>query len=276
MNNFMRNLKKFFTNKNTVTILGVIAIVAILYFGYTYQINKQVKPTRVPVANTTIQPRTKITTEMIKYIEVPGDTLSSNVMLNTDEITKLYSNYNTVIPEGSMFYTDVLTTKEQMPDSAFVYVEEGDIPYQFAVNMETTYGNSIFPGNQIDLYMKATNDKGEIMVGKFLENVKVLAVKDSEGQHVFENSAENRTPAYIIFGVKYDVNILLLKAKYLTEVEVFPVPHGAWVGTEGQIQVSSEELKNYINEKTVMLSDSQLQQTENNTNTDNNTEEQNG
>ena len=257
MNNFMRNLKKFFTNKNTVTILGVIAIVAILYFGYTYQINKQVKPTRVPVANTTIQPRTKITTEMIKYIEVPGDTLSSNVMLNTDEITKLYSNYNTVIPEGSMFYTDVLTTKEQMPDSAFVDVEEGDIPYQFAVNMETTYGNSIFPGN-------------------FLENVKVLAVKDASGQHVFENSAENRTPAYIIFGVKYDVNILLLKAKYLTEVEVFPVPHGAWVGTEGQIQVSSEELKNYINEKTVMLSDSQLQQTENNTNTDNNTEEQNG
>lgn len=274
MNNFMRNLKKFFTNKNTVTILGVIAIVAILYFGYTYQINKQVKPTRVPVANTTIQPRTKITTEMIKYIEVPGNTLSSNVMLDSKKITELYSNYNTVIPEGSMFYTDVLTTKEQMPDSAFVDVEEGDIPYQFAVDMETTYGNSIFPGNQIDLYMKATNDKGEIMVGKFLENVKVLAVKDSEGQHVFENSAENRTPAYIIFGVKYDVNILLLKAKYLSEVEVFPVPHGAWVGTEGQIQVSSEELKNYINEKTVMLSDSQLQQTENNTN--NNTGEQNG
>ena len=98
----------------------------------------------------------------------------------------------------------------------------------------------------------------------------------TETGFLFENSAENRTPAYIIFGVKYDVNILLLKAKYLTEVEVFPVPHGAWVGTEGQIQVSSEELKNYINEKTVMLSDSQLQQTENNTNTDNNTEEQNG
>ena len=42
MNNFMRNLKKFFTNKNTVTILGVIAIVAILSFGYTYQINTQI------------------------------------------------------------------------------------------------------------------------------------------------------------------------------------------------------------------------------------------
>ena len=260
MNNFLRSVTKFFKNKNTITILGVIAIIVILYFGYTYQINNQVKPTRVPVAATTIQPRTKITTEMIKYIEVPASAISANVMFDQNEIIKLYSDYNTVIPEGSMFYTDVLTTAEEMPDSAFVDIKEGDIPYQFAVNMETTYGNSIFPGNQIDLYMKATNEKGEIMVGKFLENVEVLAVKDSAGNHVFENKVENRTPAYIIFGVKYDVNILLLKAKFLSEVEVFPVPHGAWVGTEGQIQVSSEELRNYINEKTVMLSDSQLEQ----------------
>lgn len=264
MNNFMRSLKKFFTNKNTITIIGVILIIVILYFGYTYQINSQVKPTRVPVAATTIQPRTKITTEMIEYVDVPASALSQNVMFDVTEITKLYADYNTVIPKGSMFYTDVLTTAEEMPDSAFVDIKEGDIPYQFAVNMETTYGNSVFPGNQIDLYMKATNDKGEIMVGKFLENVEVLAVKDAQGNHVFENTAENRTPAYIIFGVKYDVNILLLKAKYLPEVEIFPVPHGAWVGTEGQIQVSSEELKNYINEKTVMLSDSQLTETEEN------------
>ena len=157
-----------------------------------------------------------------------------------------------------MFYSDVLTTAEEMPDSAFVDIKEGDIPYQFAVDMESTYGNSIFPGNQIDLYMKATNDNGEIMVGKFLENVEVLAVKDSAGRHVFENTEETRTPAYIIFGVNYELNILLLKAKYLSEVEVFPVPHGAWVGTEGQIQVSSDELKAYINDKTVMLSDSQV------------------
>ncbi len=270
MNNFTRGLKKFIKNKNTITIIGVILIIALLYFGYTYQINSQVRPTRVPIAATTIQPRTKITTDMIEYIEVPADALSENVMFDANEITKLYADYNTVIPKGSMFYTDVLTTAEEMPDSAFVDVKEGDIPYQFAVDMESTYGNSIFPGNQIDLYMKATNDNGEIMVGKFLENVEVLAVKDSEGNHVFENTEENRTPAYIIFGVKYDVNILLLKAKYLSEVEVFPVPHGAWVGTEGQIQVSSEELKNYINEKTVMLSDSQL------TGTESNTEENNG
>ena len=48
-------------NKNTVTILGVIVIVGLLYFGYTNQINTQVKPVRVPVAAQEIQPRTLIT-----------------------------------------------------------------------------------------------------------------------------------------------------------------------------------------------------------------------
>ena len=44
MNNFMISLKKFFKNKNTVTIIGVVLIIMILFFGYRYQIRKQVKP----------------------------------------------------------------------------------------------------------------------------------------------------------------------------------------------------------------------------------------
>lgn len=269
MNNITRNIAKFFKNKNTVTILGVIAIVAIIYFGYTYTINSQVQPTRVPVATKTIQPRTQITADMITWIDVPGKVSESAVKAESNIVGK-YTDYNTVIPEGSMFYESVLIEAKELPDSAFVDIEVGQVPYQFSVDMESTYGNSIFPGNQIDLYMKATNDKGQIMVGRFLENVKVLAVKDSDGQHVFENTEEKRTPAYIIFGLDYDISILLLKAKYLSDVEVFPVPHGTKITEgqileEGQIQVSSQELKSYIQERTVVLPEELLQ---NNTDTE--------
>ena len=41
MNNLFISLKKFFTNKNTVTIIGVVAILIILYFMYTKTIEKQ-------------------------------------------------------------------------------------------------------------------------------------------------------------------------------------------------------------------------------------------
>lgn len=255
MKGFGNALKRFFMNKNTVTILGVIVIVGLLYFGYSTQINTQVKPMSVPVAAKTIQPRTLITEDMIEYVDMPRAAITDGVVTASRLIVGQYSNYNTVIPKGSMFFDSALVTADEMPDSAFVDVKEGDIPYQFSVNIETTYGNSIFPGNKIDIYMKAINDQGQIMVGKLLENVEVLAVKDSSGNHVFENTEANRTPAYLIFGVSDEIHLLLRKAEYLYSysVELFPVPHGGTVQSTGETKVSTQYLKDFINANTVNL-----------------------
>lgn len=54
MNNIINNFRRFLKNKNTVTIIGVLVIIAILYFGYNSQIEKQVSPVRnIPVAAVT-------------------------------------------------------------------------------------------------------------------------------------------------------------------------------------------------------------------------------
>lgn len=255
MNNFMISLQKFFKNKNTVTVIGVIAIILILFFGYRYQIKKQVNPvTGVPVAAETIQPRTKITEDMLEYIDVAPIVLQKgDVITSKSNIIGKYSNYNTVIPKGSMFYNNTVVEEAKLPDSAFVELKEGEIPYNFPVTMDSTYGNSIFPGNYIDIYMKAERKDGKLMVGKLIENVEVLAVKDSSGRHVFENSDEARTPAFLIFGVKSEINILLRKASYMDNYSVvlFPVPHGVTVTEEGATTVTSQTLKDFINANTV-------------------------
>lgn len=256
MNNFKITLQNFFKNKNTVTIIGVLAIILVLFFGYRYQINKQVSPvTNIPVAATTIQPRTKITSDMISYIDVAPIVLQKGeVYTASAAVIGKYSNYNTIIPTGSLFYKEAVVNEEELPDSAFVDVEEGEVPYNFPVTTASTYGNSIYTGNYIDIYMKAVNKNGKIMVGKLIENVKVLSVKDSSGKNVFENSAESRTPAYLIFGVVPEINILLRKASYMSSysVELFPVPHGATVASEeGETAVSSQTLKDFINANTV-------------------------
>lgn len=255
MNNFIIAAKRFLQNKNTVTILGVLVIILVLFFGYRYQINKMVNPvSNIPVAAETIQPKTQITSDMIEYIDVAPVVLQSNVIRNKNQIIGKYSNYNTVIPQGSMFYTDVVVEESDLPDSAFVELAEGEVPYNFPVTMDTTYGNSIYPDNYIDIYMKAVNEDGQLMVGKLIENVKVLAVKDSQGRHVFENSAEARTPSTLIFGLQPELNILLRKASYMTSYStvLFPVPHGITVATtEGETAVSSQTLKDFINANTV-------------------------
>ena len=258
MNNILVSIKKFITNKNTITVIGVIVILALLYWGYNSTIDSQVKPIKIPVANSTIQPRTLITDDMISYISVPSVAVTNNVIRNSASIVGMYTAVNTVIPAGSMFYNNVLITKDQLPDSAFIEVKDGERPYNLAVTTESTYGNSIFPKNKIDVFMKAVDENGQIMVGRLLAQVEVLAVKDSSGNNVFEDTSANRTPANLLFGVPEDVYILLKKAEYLrgSGVELFPVPYGGSLPIEGDLTVDREELVDYIESHTVTFTDS--------------------
>jgi Flp pilus assembly protein CpaB len=267
MNNILISLKKFITNKNVVTVIGVIIILALLYWGYNSTIEKETSPVKIPVANQTIQPRTKITDDMISWITVPGASVSSNVKRTSASIIGMYTAVNTVIPQGSMFYSDVLVKESELPDSAFVEVEEGQRPYALSVTTASTYGNSIFPGNTIDIFMKATDESGQVMVGRLLSDVKVLAVKDSSGNNVFEDTSANRTPATLTFGVPEDIFILLKKAEYLKSigVELFPVPLGGTVEVTNSISVDRAELVSYIESKSVTFSDNTTEQNVNET-----------
>ncbi len=278
MNSMSVTLNRFLRNKNTVTIIGVVIILIILYFGYTTTINSAVTPVSVPVAATTIQPRTLITEEMVTTVDIAAKAVSEEVVRSKNDIIGKYSNVNSVIPKGSMFYSALLTTAKELPDSAFVKVGKDEVPYNFPVDMDTTYGNSIYPGNKIDIYMKAENLDGQVMVGKLVENVEVLAVKDSNGKHVFENTEEDRVPAFLIFGVNDEINILLRKASYMSEfsVELFPVPHGGKVDTTGKTQVSTQYLKEFINANTVVIPEEQKPETtEDNNNNQSKNEQQN-
>src|SRR5574344_17678 len=120
MNNFIISIKRFFANKNTVTIIGVIAIVGLLYWGYNSKINQATSPVSIPVAKQTIQPRTLITKDMIEYVSIPSAAVKSDVVETTGLIVGKYTNVNSVIPKGSMFYSTVLVKEEDLPDTAFV------------------------------------------------------------------------------------------------------------------------------------------------------------
>ena len=250
----MNSIKRFLRNKNTVTLICIAAIILIIYFGYSLEIKDAVQGVNVYVANGKIQPRTEITDKMIKTIKVAKVGVPKNVVRNKNNIIGKYTNVNTVIPDGSMFYSDVLVDEKNLPDSAYVDIPVGQVPYNFPVTMSSTYGNSILPGSYIDIYMKAYNEQGRLMVGKLLENVKVLAVRDASGRNVFENTDETRTPAFFIFGLDYENNIMLRKASYMSSysVTLFPVPHGAEATSElTENVVSSQTLKDFINANTV-------------------------
>lgn len=258
MNNLSSSMKKFLGNKNTVTILGVVLCIVILYLGYNYRINQKVTLTKVPYANQTIQPKTQITSDMISYMNVPSSFLVGSYYKSADNIIGKYSNYNTMIAEGSIFYTDLIVDSKYIPDEMFGNVEKGSTIINYKVNMDSTYANSMMPDDYINIYFKANDDNGNIMFGKFISNVKILSVKDSSGQNVFENSEEARTPAYMMFALPEDMHLLFRKAIYLANqygVELILVPNTVTLDEKNvDVFVSSEDIKNFIEDKTTMVS----------------------
>ena len=258
MNSLSSSMKKFLGNKNTVTILGVILCVVVLYIGYNYRINQKVTLTRVPYAKETIQPKTKITSDMVGYMNVPSSFLVGSYYKSADDIIGKYSNYNTMIAAGSIFYTDLVVDSKYIPDEMFGNVEKGSTIVNYKVNMDSTYANSMMPDDYINIYFKANDDDGNIMFGKFISNVRILSVKDSSGQNVFENTEEARTPAYMMFALPEDMHLLFRKAIYLANqygVELILVPNTVILDEKNaDVFVSSEDIKNFIEEKTTMVS----------------------
>ena len=256
----MKKLKQILSNKNTVTLIAAILIVLVLYFFYNWRLDQAIDPVRVPYALQTIEPRTKITDDMIGYLEISQDAIKGNIVTNKDYLinnkSDMYTNVNSVIPQGSLFYKAQVVREEELPDSFLIKVPEGYVAYNFSVNIESTYGNSMYPGNYVDVYFKGIDDSGMLMVGKLIENVKILAVKDSGGRHVFEASSEERTPSQIIFAVTNEIHLMLRKAEYIKDAEVILVPSTATLELEEEeifINVTSETLKDYISSKAITI-----------------------
>ena len=269
MGNLSSGIKKFLQNKNTVTVLGVVVAVAILYISYNARVKAAINPIVVPYAKQTISPGVQITESMVGTTEVPPAMIKGDVLTNQADVIDKYSNADTVIPEGSLFYKRNVVEKEQLPANIILSYPKGYVLYNMPVDIESTYGNSVYPGNYIDIYLKAVNKLPEdqvatnpnadkIMYGKLLENVKILAVKDSSGQAVFSNLDEEKTPSMIVFALPEEYYILLKKASYLRTYDssLIPVPtNESLKGNPGKVKISSTELRDWVNDKTVWNGD---------------------
>ena len=253
------SLKKMTKSKGFVTGLCALLAVLVLVVGYNVRVKNATKPVRVPVASARLTPRQLITQEDISYVNIPRDAIASSYYANANAIIGKYVNYDTVIPQGSMFYDGMIVNRDELPDESLFGVDEGETLYYLTVNMLTSYTNSILPNRYIDIYV-STKFNGKALVGKLLENVKVLQVKTADGKNVFDDSYQSYTPYVVLFSLPEDQHLLMRKisainnysvsgANGFSRIDVFPVPTTAYF-KEGDKKVpstiASEFLQNHI------------------------------
>lgn len=249
----MKNFNKFLKNKNTVTIIGILLCLIILYVGYTTSINKKTALVDVYYANQTIQPKTLITEDMVSKTRVPGAFIKGTYYKNYNDIVGKYSNYNTMIAAGSIFYSDLLVSEGNLPDAVLYNTNEGERVVSFPVDTVTTYGNSIMPGNIVDVYVKLYDNSGKLVYGEFFDNIEVLGVKDASGKNVFENTEEARVPAYVYFSLPEAKYLLFSSLNYIltNDIEVVLVPNTVKFDAKNPaaVEVTSDYLYDFVLDK---------------------------
>ena len=227
MRSILVGIRRFLTNKNTITIIALLGSLVFLYWAYNRRIETAISPKPVVVATRELGPRTLITNDMLRTEKIPGN-LIEHTFSTTSLIIGKYVSEDTVIPANGIIYDTMIKEWEKLPHSIYGDIPRGNTVVALPVDRESTYGNSIFPGNYIDLYISTyNNDNGKLMLQKFIESIKVLAVVDgSGGKSVLETNGALLNPSFLIFSVNEEYYLLLQKASYLG-VNIFPVPRNA-------------------------------------------------
>lgn len=272
MNNILIGIKRFLGNKNTVTIMGVLAGIAVLYIGYNWRVKQAIEPKSVPYAKQEIAANTLITNDMVGSVKVSKSMVDStqNLATSNNQVVGKYVSYDSTIPEGSLFYKSQLMTEEQLPNYIVRNIPEGYTVYSLEVNSHLTYANSIMPNDYIDLYFKAMDDENKVIFTKLIESIKVIAVKDSQGKSVFSSESKNSQPAELVFAVPDDMFLLLKKSDYITSnsIAIVPVPRNAnYTENPNATQVASDVIIDFILSKSAYIPENNTNGTdENNTN----------
>ncbi len=247
----MKFFSKLFHNKSIVTIISLVACFAILIFAYRYRVNTAINAVDVPIATKKLEAREEITEESFTTVKVAQSMITNNIITNKKDLIGKYVNYNTFIPEGAMFYASAVVTWDKMPDSAWADIQEGYTIFSLKVNADSTFGNSIYPGDKIDLYYQNTlrstssSKEGNWFIGPLIEGIEVLAVKDENGAHIFKKSSEQKNAAALIFAVPDDMFSIIKRASYISGGSIIPVPRNANYNAETTL--GNEKILSFIN-----------------------------
>ena len=275
MGSGLTKVKRFIGNKNTVTILCVVAGIAVLYIGYNYRVSSAINPTTVPYAKNTLETRHVITVDDIGYMEVNSDVVSKsdNLITNGNELVGKEVTYGNTIQQNSLFYDGDITEPNLSPDYVLSDIEDGYTAFSLSVDTYTTYGNAIAKGDYIDLWFNGEDDTNKIIYTNLVKSIRVLDVRDSAGVSL-EHANSTGEPAELLFAVPDDMYSLLVKAQQVGTLE--PVPRNRnYTADPGETEVVSEYVVQYVLSKSVTIPDENTSSGSNSNSTTNNTNSNN-
>lgn len=221
----MKGLLRFFINKKTIVLFGIIAGVAVIVGGYYYRTQVLTGPIEVLVARNDIPGNTQIDESMFIRMKMNSADLTTlnklarntggSLVYKANEASGInglvgkYVKVSATIPKGGLFYKDIIVSEEEMPNYIWHGVENNQTIFNLEVNDLDTDFSSIKAGQNISIWARYTDEAGILIKGCYIASIKVYIAKP-------------KTLSFIVDDHYYQ----MLTSGGFSRVTFYPVPVG--------------------------------------------------
>ena len=264
MGNILNAIKRMLANKNTLTILGVLAGVIAIYFVYDNRVKSATTLISVYYVKENVASNTQLTEDIIDRVQVNSSltkkykglvtNLGQIQVMNGKETEFYYVNYDHSLVAGQLLSTeDLVAPANKLPNKTY-NLDENLKQFDVSVDLDLTQGNSIAPGNSVDLWVLGKDENKDIIFGRFVENLEVIDVVDSNWITTAGN--ESGVPKFLITAVDEETWLLLKKSERLDgfDFKLVPVVRDKAYNPDTPTQVVSDSIKGIIEANTSYIS----------------------
>ena len=261
MGNVLNAIKNIISNKNTLTILGVLAGVVAIYFVYDNRVKSATSLVQAYYVKSPVTSNTQLTKEMLGKVQVNANVtkIYKGLVTNESQIKDknneyFYVNYDHSLSAGQLLSTeDLVAPDKKLPNKTYK-LDQNLKQFDISVDLNLTQGNSIAPGNSIDLWVLGKSEDKSIIFTRFVENLEVIDVVDSKWITTAGN--ESGVPKWLITAVDEETWLLLKKSERLNnyEFKLVPVVRAKAYDPEVPTTVVSDHIKGIIESNTSYIS----------------------
>ncbi len=227
--------KKLIITSTVAFVLGALITILVFNLMGTEQ------TISIPIAKDNIAHNNKITESEITYIEITlAQAKKLNIITDIDEIVGMYISSNNMVPKNSFFYSGNLNSEK--PNIGFENIEEDSIIFSLTLDQNTDYIKNLKIGDKIDLYIEYTSDANIPSYTKYLSDISVVSISDSNLQET--NDINNAS--IILFELSNDIYTSLNSAAQIENINIIPVSKDSVYETT-KTESSIDEINNYLN-----------------------------
>lgn len=198
-------------------IAGAILVCNGLLFDVA--VKNSVDYIEIPVAAVLITPRTKISESHIRMERVPSAMVSDSIHKSIDDIVDLWVKYSVTLAPGSFFYHEYVEVAENVGDHPQLMLEHGQGVASLAVDLLTSAGNTLLPGQYVDIVFTSKDKRKPIVSDVIFRSVRVLAVKDRNGLDMSDPKSQ-KIPAVALLALNQQDIPLFLHAQIFGDIDL--------------------------------------------------------